>query len=396
MQRSGNKWVLYVMLFSHAVTDGAGLVLPGLMPVIKTEMSLNYTDVGVLYFVSLLTTVIAQFAFGVLGGRYGSKGLLIGGMVTGLAGLVLIVISQGYAMLVLSLVVLRVGTSVYHPVGNAWISREFKGSELKSAMGFLYAGGDFGVLMSLMVTALTIGAFGWRAPPLFWVAFTGVLIVGLFALKERRRIASTPRSKAIDVRRDFLQIIRDHPRVLAFGFIAGGIFNLTFNYGALLLTSRCNIDTSIANVILSIWIASGVGIASCYGRISRMGKERPILLITALLMAPMGLVMATTRDVYVMSTALLVIGLGLFVLFPAVQANMASMAKVGSESQSFAMLFNFQIGSGAIFSFLAGVVSDHYGIASTPFLVTGLAILAIILIIAFGSDVFGKRGTSAE
>lgn len=389
MPGSRSKLVLYLMLCSHAVTDGAGLVLPGLMPVIKTEMALSYTDIGLLYFVSLLTTVIAQFSFGVLGRMYSSRGLLIAGMVVGFVGLSLIAISQGFVMLTLSVVVLRVGTGVYHPVGNALISREFKGPELKGAMGILYAGGDVGVLMSLTITALTLGAFGWRAPPVFWLIFVAVLAIALLALRQTDDVGPD-RSRSVDVHRDFLQIIRDHPMILAFGFIAGGIFNLTFNYGALLLTSRCGIDTSVANVILAIWILSGVVVASCYGRLARTGKERWILLAMMLLMIAMSLGMAITRDVYLMAGALMVLGLGLFTLFPAVQANMAGMARGGSESQSFAMLFNFQIGAGAMFSFLAGYTSDHFGVASTLYMVTALAISASILVLSFGQGLFGR------
>jgi FSR family fosmidomycin resistance protein-like MFS transporter len=365
------------------------------MPVIKTEMGLSYTDVGILYSVSLLTTVIAQFSFGVLGKMYGSKMLLIAGMVVGFVGLFLIAISQGFVMLTLSVVVLRAGTGVYHPVGNALISREFKGPELKGAMGILYAGGDVGVLMSLTVTALTLGAFGWRAPPVFWLIFVAALAIALLALRQTDDIGPD-RSRSLDVHRDFLQIIKDHPRILAFGFIAGGIFNLTFNYGALLLTSRCGIDTSAANVILAIWILSGVVVASLYGRLARTGKERWILLGMMLLMIVMSLGMAITRDVYLMTGALMVLGLGLFTLFPAVQANMAGMARGGSESQSFAMLFNFQIGAGAIFSFLAGYMSDHFGVEHIPLLVMGLVVSAIALVIALGTHTFGKRWTPAE
>jgi len=378
------------MLCTHAATDGAGLVLPGLMPVIKAEMALSYTDVGALYFVSLLTTVIFQFAFGMLGSNREAKGLLVAGMAAGLAGLALMTVSGTFPMLVLSVVILRAGTGAYHPVGNALISREFKGSELKSAMGILYAGGDVGVLMTLAVTALTIGSLGWRAPPVFLVIFTGVLIAFLLVL---RGTGGARRSETVpaDAKRDFIQVIRDHPRVLAFGFVAGGIFNLTFNYGALLMTGRCGVDPSTASVVMAVWIASGVAIASCYGRIAKTGLERWILLSATLLMVVMTIVMTLTRDIFLMTGSLLVIGFGLFVLFPAVQANMAGTAAPGRESQSFAMLFNFQIGAGAVFSFIAGAISDVYGIASVPFLITGLSLLAIALLILCGPAIFEKR-----
>src|SRR5437879_13058059 len=93
--------------------------------------------------------------------------LPLGIVVLGL-GSALVALSSTFWILLLLVSLSRIGASFYHPVGIAWIGREFEGPELDRSMGFQSAFGDTGVVLGMATTSLIAVAFGWQAPFLLW------------------------------------------------------------------------------------------------------------------------------------------------------------------------------------------------------------------------------------
>src|SRR2546430_9342525 len=117
--------------------------------------------------------------------------LPLGIVVLGL-GSALVAASSTFWILLLLVSLSRIGASFYHPVGIAWIGREFEGPELDRSMGFQSAFGDTGVIFGMATTSIIAVAFEWQAPFLLWGGINlGAVAVGPLLLPDHR--ASAPR-----------------------------------------------------------------------------------------------------------------------------------------------------------------------------------------------------------
>jgi MFS family permease len=79
---------------------------------------------------------------------------------------------------------------------------------------------------------------------------------------------------------------------------------------------------------------------------------------------------------------LMVFGLFLFLIYPALQSFVGNAVSPAKQAQAFSFVSNLSMLSGALIALLAGVLSDSFGIAS-PFLVLGILGLGIFFGSAF-------------
>src|SRR5438094_5368712 len=120
----------------HLTNDGAVTVIAGQITFLQTHFSFGAFETGLLSGAALLVTAIFQMVFGAMSDRRDpTRFLPLGIVVLGL-GSALVSLSSTFWMLLLLVSLSRIGASFYHPVGIAWIGREFQVLELDRSIGF--------------------------------------------------------------------------------------------------------------------------------------------------------------------------------------------------------------------------------------------------------------------
>src|SRR5207249_1495230 len=190
----------------HLTNDGAVTVIAGQITFLQTHFSFGAFETGLLSGAALLVTAIFQMVFGAMSDRRDPNRFLPLGIVVLGLGSALVSLSSTFWILLLLVSLSRIGASFYHPVGIAWIGREFQGPELDRSMGFQSAFGDTGVILGMATTSVIAVAFGWQVPFLLWGGINlGAVALGLWLVRNHR--ASTgPRESP---NRDYIQMIRD-------------------------------------------------------------------------------------------------------------------------------------------------------------------------------------------
>src|SRR5205807_1072818 len=143
--------------------------------------------------------------------------LPLGIVVLGL-GSALVSLSSTFWMLLLLVSLSRIGASFYHPVGIAWIGREFRGPDLDRSMGFQSAFGDAGVILGMATTSIVAFASGWRAPFLIWGGINLAAVAVSFGLVRHRR---PPVLQTEGLKRDYWRMLQD-VRLWLFPLALGG------------------------------------------------------------------------------------------------------------------------------------------------------------------------------
>src|SRR5256886_11848887 len=145
-------------------------------------------------------------AFGAMSDRRDPTRFLPAGIVVLGLGSALVALSSTFWILLVLVALSRIGASFYHPVGIAWIGREFQGPELDRSMGFQSAFGDTGVILGMATTSIIAVAFGWQVPFLLWGGINlGAVAVGLWLVRNH----GAPTVRTESPKRDYIQIIPD-------------------------------------------------------------------------------------------------------------------------------------------------------------------------------------------
>ena len=131
-----------------------------------------------------LATAVGQPTMGKLGGHFGHRRILLCGMVVTIAGGILGGLAQSLDVLVISRVVVGLGTSAGYPNSMALIRRRAEGAGVAapgSVLGLLAIAGQVTVAVGLPLGGLLVGVFGWRLALLVNVPFALAALMMMLA-----------------------------------------------------------------------------------------------------------------------------------------------------------------------------------------------------------------------
>jgi FSR family fosmidomycin resistance protein-like MFS transporter len=380
--RTGQRRILGSASLHHACNDASTVVLPTIFPILYTQGLLisSYSDIGTTILVGLVTAVIFQAFVGhVARTRHSRYYLALDALVVGIS-LLLMTRANTYWMLVLFFIGVRVGTSIYHPVGISWISHTFVGSELDRAMGFQSAFGNIGVLLAFTSTGFLAERFGWQAPLYLWGLINlSAVVVGLYLSRNAYEPGEIERQKADEKEpvswTGAFAGIRTFVPMMVLGGLAWGV---TVNYAPSLLNHRLGLPMSATGIVMGCWMCAGTLSAFSYGRISAtLGRART-LVYAYLTIAAISLIFGFGRSVPLTIAAFAVFGVALFATYPANLSFIGSSVAPRNRTAAFSLASNMMIVGNSIFSYISGRISDRFGI-NAPFLLLG-AVTAIVLI----------------
>ncbi len=375
----GDRRVLLTVAVYHLSNDGAVQVLAGQIVLLSAVFSFGPFETGVLVSAGLLVNAAFQVLLGILSDRYDpSRFLPVGIVVLGVASF-LVALCTSFLMLLLVVVLARAGSSFFHPVGLAWIGREFQGAELDRSLGYQSGTGDAGEILGMASGAVLGAAVGWQSPFLVWGAINlGAVVLGL-ALTGRRHTA--PRAITPPSLRELVSSLRD-VRLWLLPLAIGSIsYNVVSYFGPLLLNARFGLDSLLAGLSVALWLLVGTALALSFGRLSRRFGR---FALTTLAYASLGagcVVVAWAPNLALALAALLTLGSGLFLTYPAIYAFASEQSHAKLQGAAFGFVFFFQLLGGAIGSLAAGAVAEVFpgppGVRATgPFWLAGLVCLA--------------------
>lgn len=370
--------ILSAVSLHHACNDASVVALPVLFPILYTkgELIRSYSDIGTIILVGLGVAVFFQLLIGhKVKVRHYRCCLAVDAAVVGIF-LILITMARSYLMLVLFFIGIRIGTSIYHPTGIAWISHSFSGNKLDRAMGIQSAFGDIGVLAAFTTTGFLAEHFGWSTPLLVWGAINfAAIFAGLMLSRGTMDDAVEAESReSVSWGETFRSL-----RVFIIPFLLGGIsWGITLGYAPSLLNHKLNLSMTGTGVVLGCWIGAGALSSLSYGRIAaRFGRARTVIAGYSL-MGFMAAAVGLSGSVPATVAAMMAFGMALFITYPALLSFVGSSVERRNRTAAFSIVSNIQILGNSVFSFIAGFMSDAFGI-HTPFLMLAGIVAGVVL-----------------
>jgi len=344
------------------------MALVAVLPILIDEMDLSYSDIGLLG-AGLLITVIVQFFVGKASDRHFSRYMLEIGAGLMALSFVLIPFVSDFIGLFIVVIAMRIGASFYHPIGVSWITREYQGPYLDTALGIQSGVGNLGVILALGSSGFLGEYFGWKTPCIIWALLNLIAVVLGLALTKGHRPAHEEgvERRTNSVRSTFRKIA-----AIALPVATGGAFyQVTTYFGPINLTQMHGWSTGDADLMFATWIGIGTLTSYYFGRVSeRYGRAR-VLRYGYIIGCISVFLLAFISQWYLILPILVIFGAVFFLTYPALFGVASAATDTGERGTAFGMLFGFQLGGGAIVVAFCGMISDFFDDPSYSFLIMG-------------------------
>lgn len=376
--KSDSKLLTAIGLY-HLANDGTLIVLPLLLPVIRTFIPMTYTQIGILTAIGLIVTLVSQLFVSEFAHRLKADRALVTGMVIMFVFSTMMIFTRDYASLLVFVIGMRIGAAAYHPLGLAIIARRFRGKTIDMAMGVQSSAGDIGVFIAFISTAVFGAWLGWKSSFLLWGAVCLIAaIMGILLNTGREKAFST---EVIEKRNEpsWSEAFRFIGILIIPLTVGGAGYNIIVNYAPLMFRDFYNLQIGAYTPIIALWVGTGAIFTIVFGRIStRFGRGRTILLSYVLILLS-GLLIWSFDLLWTAVLAMFLYGVGLFMTYPALFSYVTENAGEKRCERAFGIVFTAQLTGGFVFSFVCGAIADIYSI-KIPFLILSLiALLALIV-----------------
>jgi MFS transporter, FSR family, fosmidomycin resistance protein len=276
-RRAPHLRVVGAVSSAHFVSHYYILLLAPLLPFVRADFGVSYTEIGLALSVFNTVTALLQAPAGFLVDRLGARLPLIGALLLGGFAFTVAGMAHSYWTLVAMFALAGVGNAVYHPADYSLLSHHVPGERIGQAFSLHTFAGMLGSAVAPPTLLAMHSLWGWRG------AFIGAGMLGfavavlLTAIHDQATDKPPPpRAKAAG-ETSSLRLLLSLPILLNLLFfvllamLSGGIYN----YSVVALAALYATPLSIANAALTgFLLLSAVGVLAggwLVGRTSRHG-----------------------------------------------------------------------------------------------------------------------------
>jgi len=209
------SFALLAMVATHALIHAAGNMRGTMIVEVREEFVLSNMEIGLISAIPSLVSVLFTLPVGWMSDRYGAKRLVALSVGMAAAGALIAGFTVNPAMYIVGLVLMTLTSTVYHPPSHSYTARMVDASDRSKAMGFLNAGGTFGVALGPLSITVLMGwfAFQWRHVYLFWVPLIALGVVLTLFVSDMKGAGQEDSTEPVEgemetlLNRDFLMYL---------------------------------------------------------------------------------------------------------------------------------------------------------------------------------------------
>ena len=392
-----------LVILIHFLYHVVYYTLPIFIVYLRDDISVSYTQGGILWTISLITTAVFSVAVGYYADKHHNlKYLLIyGSILTLLLSLFIVSLANNFHALVIGFFVSGIGAAGYHPPAMAIITEMFEENKGK-ALSLNINLGMIGTAIAPLIVSGSIkltGSWKYSAQSLTEIVLLIVILaialnylVGTYHSSINNSVAesSIPLMDEDTITEPIPMSISDFKFVfglsilvpLIFVSIRGSFFKTASFFTAFLYEDYLNLTKDQASIATSLVIGFGSMFTIIGGTISDKMKPR-----TPLLLSSIGTLISAAILVYVIHLANLIIFTTFYFILiasyylasPATSALLADRVPAEKRGKLFGALFSigqlFSMTTPAIFGYL----KDSMGITVAFGFILILAIIVFIL-----------------
>lgn len=357
--------VLLALSAAHCLNDLLQSVITAVYPMLKTDLGINFTQIGLITLVYQLAASIFQPVVGYVFDKRPFVWSLPAGMISTSVGIVLLAYSNSLAGVLLAVFMVGLGSATLHPEASRITS--LAGHERRGfAQSVFQVGGNFGGSIGPLLVALIVAPHDRRyimwflvfAALCFWAMrpicrwYRGYLNSLKQAERRKESHATLPLSRGMTIFTICVIIILIFSKYIYMASLS--------SYYTFYLIDKFGVTVSQSQIFLFVFVVSTAAGTLVGGPVGDRYGRKPVIWVSILGTAPFSLLMP---HVNLPLTVILSFCAGFMLssAFPAIllYAQELLPTKLGMISGLF---FGFAFGVGGIASAVLGDFADRYGI----------------------------------
>lgn len=357
--------VLLALSAAHCLNDLLQSVITAVYPMLKSDLDINFTQIGLITLVYQLAASIFQPVVGYVFDKRPFVWSLPAGMISTSIGIVLLAFSSSLTGVLIAVFMIGLGSATLHPEASRITS--LAGHERRGfAQSVFQVGGNFGGSIGPLLVALIVAPHDRRyvmwflvfAALCFWAMrpicrwYRGYLNSLKQSQKREKRHAVLPLSRGMTIFTICVIIVLIFSKYIYMASLS--------SYYTFYLIDKFGVSVSQSQIFLFIFVVSTAAGTLVGGPIGDRYGRKPVIWISILGTAPFSLLMP---HVNLPLTVILSFCAGFMLssAFPAIllYAQELLPTKLGMISGLF---FGFAFGVGGIASAVLGDFADRYGV----------------------------------
>ena len=335
---------------------------PPLFGTLRTVYGVSNTELGFTFSALMAGYAVMQFPSGALADRVGAVRVIVGGAVVAAAASLVLFASTTYAVLLVAVVGIGVGTGAHKTVAITLLTTVYPDRSGRALGTMDFVGELGGALAPVVVVAVLAAALPWAS--LFLAAAVGGLcLAAAFAVRVPVRLpdgAADAGFDADDGLRSYLAAFAA-PRFSAFALVAI-LVSLTVSgvtaFLPLFLESRPGIDTSLAGLLYSGFFLVSVVQPVTGDLADRLGALRVIAVLLALAITALVVLVVAGVGPLVVGVATLALGVGLHGVRPGRDAHLVDLIPDDVAGGTLGVVRTSMLGMSAVSPAVVGYLSD--------------------------------------
>jgi MFS transporter, FSR family, fosmidomycin resistance protein len=362
--------VLVVLAMSHFLNDLMQSLIPAAYPLLKEAHNLDYWQIGMITLTFQFAGAMLQPVVGYVTDRRPAPYSPVAGMMFTLSGLVSLAFAQSYGTILISVALIGIGSSIFHPEAIR-MARYAAGGRQGFAQGIFQLGGVSGGAFGPVFAALVLVPWGQPSLALFavialvamallgWIGSRQAEIAAVFAAARTRAQADSGKAP-----------IQHGNATIALGM--GVLVMLLFSKAAysesfrsfytFYLMERFGLSIPAAQMWLFVFLAAsavGVLVGGIVG--DRIGRKR-VIWISVLGPLPLTLLLPHVGLMWtgVLSVAINLVMASAFaaILIYAIELMPTRIGLIGG------LFYGLVFGLGGIAAAILGALADGWGVAA--------------------------------
>ena len=370
---------------AHFMSHYYIILLAPLMPFVRDEYQVTYTEIGLAFAAFNIVTAVFQTPAGFLVDRLGARALLILGLVIGATSFVTAGFVNSFWVMIAMFAIAGMGNTVYHPADYTLLSQHVPGDRIGQAFSLHTFAGMLGSAVAPASLLMMQSSWGWRG------AFIGAGVLGfavaLLLLLVRDGTTTTANAgtrPASDSSGAGWRLLLSAPILLnlAFFILLAMMSSGLYNYSVVALGALYGTPVTTANAALTgnlLLSAAGVLVG---GLLVTHTKRHSLVATLGLTAMALSVVLVALVDLNSLALIAAMSLAGLFsgVIMPSRDMIVREVTPPGSFGKVFGFVTTgFNIG-GIVSPLIFGAVMDHGSPRMVFLLVAVFTLLGIVTV----------------
>lgn len=379
---SGATFAIILSLsFCHMLNDMMQSLVPAIYPILKTNFSLDFAQIGLITLAFQCTASLLQPLVGLYTDRRPMPYSLPAGMAFTLVGLVLMSRAGSYGVVLTAAALIGMGSSVFHPESSR-VARMASGGRHGFAQSLFQVGGNTGSAIGPLLAAFIVVPRGQGS--IVW--FSAAALVAMFVLVQvsgwysRNRVASQPRRGGSVAGN--LEVLSRKKVLFAIFILMALIFSKNVytaslsSYYTFYLIHKFGVSVQSAQIYLFVFLGSIAAGTLAGGWIGDKIGRIPVIWVSILGVLPFTLAMPYVNLPWTLALTV-AIGLIMASAFSAILVYAQDLVP-GKIGMIAGLFFGVSFGLGGLGAAALGQLADHTSIETVYRVCAFLPLLGLL------------------